>query len=251
MFLVQASTGTIFTIALDATNNINTDGGRGRVMQYIPGSPYLWLSATGREADADKFAYVVELNFTDWAKTKMIRKVSGIDVHGMLFVENMKLAGYHHPPSGGHLSGLVDDNSAKVDALEQELQALRSELDSVVHTTDSDNDANTNGGNTMQSINRASPVVGDGGNSDDDGGGQKALSISALVVGLLALMVSAVGFHNNNKAATTRPANTVTGGSKEGTITHHDGTSDDLEKKSDFGGSVDEYSMGSKRDQYV
>ena len=240
LFLIEISTSTIYTVKLD-TANINTDNGRGRMMKYIPGSSYLWVSATGPEAVADKFAYVVELNFDDWAATRVVRKVTGVDVNGLLFVENMKVAPRDHPSPfpGQH----VNETNARVDALQQELQSLRSQLAT----------ATTSDGSPVQSSLPAN-VAGDG--SSQDSKNTDALSITALVLGVVALVVSVVGFAQVNKKKPASTANASTGGgkddgSKEETTTAH--PNEDLEKNSDFGGvgSDAEYSMGSKRDQYA
>lgn len=227
LYLIEISAGTVHTIKLD-TSGVNTDNGRGRLMNYPPGSSILWIGATGPQSDVD--AYVVELDFNDWSQSKVARKVEGVDVNGMLFVENMILA-RDHSERNDWMDHATSTRS-RVESLEQEVDNLRATLG----TTGSGS------GGGSSSIDRASVI------SEDSNDTTKAVSIAALVMGCFALLVAIAGL------VTKKPARAVTtaAGSKDDTDIERNEDKASIEKNEDKNNEVtSEYSMGSKRDNYA
>lgn len=211
LYLVEISTGTVRTVALDASAVVSTGSTRGRIIKHITGTPYLWITAKGAEEVADRFCYVVMLDMKDLTNSKVVRKVMGLDTASMLFVENMGLAHFHRANAGNGKA--IEETQETLKEVTEEISDMQAEIGKLR------GDMSTSTSSMQSSANGSSP------SSQDN-----TLSIVAICVGVLAIGVALAALFKKPQVVTSS------------TASHTPAT---------IAKSDEELSMGSKRDTYA
>lgn len=180
LFLVEISSGAIHRVKLDASN-ASTGSSRGRMVMYIPGSPYLWVTAKASVEASDHFSYVVQLDMVNWDNSKVLRKVTGISTNGMIFVENMKLV--------GDLEAMEE-----LDELKANIQQLQSQLKA----------------NTVMNGKATSSKDINSSNNEKESSSSNALNVVSIVIAVVALTAAMVGLVYKRKPFSAYPSKSDT-----------------------------------------